>query len=173
MGVGNHTENGEEDGVAAVLVSLGSNVDAEANLGRALDLLGQRVRVVAVSRVFRTAPAAGASGPPFLNAAVWIETDLAPADLKRGVLRPIEAALGRVRSEDKNAPRPIDLDIALWDGGVVEDAAESLVVPDPDILRWPHVAVPLADVAPLWVHPVDGRTLAAIAAGLGGSGGVG
>lgn len=53
---------------------------------------------------------------------------------------------------------------------VLEDRAAGLVIPDPDILRWPHVALPLADVAPAWVHPVDGRTLAAIAAGLAGGG---
>lgn len=86
------------------------------------------------------------------------------------MLRAIEAVLGRVRTADKNAPRPIDLDIALWGDRVIEDRAAGLVIPDPDILRWPHVAVPLADVAPDWVHPADGRTLAAIAAGLAAGG---
>ena len=151
---------------------MGSNVDPETNLIRALALLGARERVVALSRPFWTAPAAGATGSAFLNAAALIETDLDPGDLKHGVLRVIEAALGRVRTADKNAPRPIDLDIALWGDAAFEDRAAGIVVPAPAILRWPHVALPLADVAPEWVHPVDGRTLAAIAAGLGGSGGV-
>lgn len=51
--------------LAPVLVSLGSNIDPEVNLPRALALLGERVRVVAVSQMFRTAPAAGRRGRRF------------------------------------------------------------------------------------------------------------
>ncbi len=52
--------------------------------------------------------------PNFLNAAVLIETDLTAAELKEQVLQVIERELGRVRTADKNAPRTIDLDIALF-----------------------------------------------------------
>jgi 7,8-dihydro-6-hydroxymethylpterin-pyrophosphokinase len=37
-------------------------------------------------------------------------------------------------------------------------------IPDPDVLRYPHLAVPLADIAPDWRHPETGQTLADIVA---------
>jgi 2-amino-4-hydroxy-6-hydroxymethyldihydropteridine diphosphokinase len=153
---------------APILITLGSNIDPAVNLARAIALLAGRLAVRAVSPVYETAPAAGASGPAFLNAAVLVDTDLPPAALKFEVLRAIEADLGRVRVADKNAPRTIDLDLALYGDRVIDDPAGGLVIPDPDILRWLHVALPLADLAPDFVHPVDGRTLGEIAAAMSG-----
>ncbi len=66
---------------------------------------------------------------------------------------------------DKFAPRPLDLDIALFGDRVINDPR--LTVPDPDILTRAHVALPLADLAPEWVHPSTGQTLAQIAARFG------
>jgi 7,8-dihydro-6-hydroxymethylpterin-pyrophosphokinase len=43
---------------------------------------------------------------------------------------------------------------------------EGKQLPDPDVLRFPHIAIPLADIAGEWVHPQSGRTLAEIAADL-------
>ena len=102
--------------------------------------------------------------PAFLNAAIELRTRSGPRELKRAVLRRIEQHLGRVRGEDRNAPRTIDLDIAIFDDLVLEEA--DLTVPDPEILTRAHVAVPLADVAPLMRHPVDGRRLREIGAAL-------
>jgi 2-amino-4-hydroxy-6-hydroxymethyldihydropteridine diphosphokinase len=155
-----------------ILVSLGSNIEPELNLPRAIALLAERLVVRALSAVYVSPPAGGAVGPPFHNAAVWLVTDLPPAALKREVLRPVEARLGRVRGADKNAPRTIDLDLALYGGRVIDDPAHGLVLPDPGILVWPHVALPLADLAPDFAHPVAGRTLGEIAAGLAGAGGL-
>ena len=65
-----------------------------------------------------------------------------------------ERALDRTRDPaDKFAPRTIDLDLVVHDTTAL----------DPDIVRYLHVARPLADLAPDLVHPVDGRTMAAIA----------
>lgn len=153
-----------------ILITLGSNIDPERNLARAVDQLAEHLTVRAVSLAYETAPAAGSSGPPFLNAAVWVDTELPPATLKFEVLRAIEAKLGRRRTADKNAPRTIDLDLALYGDRVIDDPTGGLVIPDPDILRWPHVALPLADLAPDFVHPVDGRTLGEIAAAVGRNG---
>jgi 2-amino-4-hydroxy-6-hydroxymethyldihydropteridine diphosphokinase len=100
----------------------------------------------------------------FLNAAALIETELAAAELKTNVLQVIEQELGRVRTEDKNAPRTIDLDISLFNEEVFDIGGRH--VPDPDILNYPHVAVPLADLAPEQRHPETGQTMAQIAQGL-------
>jgi len=99
--------------------------------------------------------------PDFLNAAALIETELGPAALKAQVLQEIEWTLGRVRSADKNAPRPIDLDITLFNDQILD--TEHRHIPDPDLLCYPHIAVPMADLAPLYVHPESGQTLQQIA----------
>lgn len=162
---------GDDPHPGPILITLGANLEPEANLRRALRLLADRVRVVRVSKVYETAPVNAAGQidpdqPPFLNAAVQIETEIEPVPLKYEVLRAIEAEMGRVRSEDKFAPRVIDLDLALYGNLLLQldTGGMRLVLPDPDILTRPHVALPLADVAPNLLHPTAGKTLAAIAA---------
>jgi 2-amino-4-hydroxy-6-hydroxymethyldihydropteridine diphosphokinase len=147
-----------------VFVSLGSNIDAERNLREAVRRLALRCCLLGVSPVYETRPVGKTDQPNFLNAAALIETDLPAAELKRQVLRAIEAELGRVRTEDKNAPRTIDLDISLYGDQVLE--LDGRHIPDPEILRRPHVARPLADLAPHYRHPETGQTLLEIAAGL-------
>ncbi|MBK6768376.1 MAG: 2-amino-4-hydroxy-6-hydroxymethyldihydropteridine diphosphokinase [Ardenticatenales bacterium] len=153
-------------GTSLALVSLGSNIDARANLSRAVALLAERSDVHAVSRVWRS-KAVGGDGPDFLNAAVAVATSLDAAAFKFALLRPIEAALGRVRTGNRFAPRTIDLDLALFGDAVVNRAdghGGRLRLPDPDIVRYAHVAVPLADIAGDLRLPGDGRRLRDIAA---------
>jgi 2-amino-4-hydroxy-6-hydroxymethyldihydropteridine diphosphokinase len=135
-------------------------------------LLAESVEVVGASRVFETDPVATRSMPQFLNAAVELVTDLEPGILKFEVLRPAEATLGRRRTRDRNAPRQIDLDVALYGDRVFVDSEVGLEIPDPGILEFAHVALPLADAAPLRRHPVSGRTMADIAARFGSHPGV-
>lgn len=146
-----------------MLISLGSNIEPEANLPLAVERLGKRFAILGVSRIYEADPVGAPHAPRFLNAAIEIETELAPAELKFGHLRPLEAELGRVRTSDPNAPRTIDMDIALAGELIVADAATGIEIPDPEILTRAHVALPLADVAPDRVHPVTGRTLSDIA----------
>jgi 2-amino-4-hydroxy-6-hydroxymethyldihydropteridine diphosphokinase len=158
--------------VGSVLVSLGSNIQPAPNLLSAVARLTSVVTVVAASRVFATVPVAARPMAQFLNAAVEIETDLSPEVLKLEILRDIESALGRVRSHDRNAPRTIDLDISLFGNLVLRDEDLGLEIPDPEILTRPHVAIPLADLAPERVHPISGRSLAEIAGVFAGQEGV-
>jgi 2-amino-4-hydroxy-6-hydroxymethyldihydropteridine diphosphokinase len=150
--------------LSPVFIALGSNIEPEKNLPRAVRRLAGRFRVQAVSRVYRTAPLGLTAQADFLNAAALIETDLSPLALKYDVLRPIEASLGRIRGADKNAPRTIDLDIALYGDLILDDPAHRITIPDPDIITRAHLALPLADLAPDFVHPLAGRTLSEIAA---------
>lgn len=143
-------------------LALGSNIDPRRNLTRAVALLAAAGRVRSVSRVWETAPVGRTDQPPFLNAAVLLETELAPEALKEGVIADLEARLGRVRDPaDRNAPRTIDVDIVLWNDRVGEILGRP--VPDPDLLRHAHVAVPVAELDPELPHPVSGEPLAAIA----------
>ena len=164
--VGVEIERTREDLAAQpnrVFVTLGSNIAPVANLQAAVVQLRAHdaVSVVAVSPVYETAPVGIVDQANFLNAAVLIETPLSADALKSGVLQPIEQALGRVRTADKNAARTIDLDIVLFNHEVLDLASRH--IPDPDILRYPHVAVPLADLAPYYIHPETGQTLADVA----------
>lgn len=155
-----------------VFLTLGSNIEPRANLPRAVALLGRQFPVRAVSRVYETEPVGAPGAPPFLNAAVLIDTHLAPRALKHDVLRPLEARLGRVRTGDPNAPRTVDVDLALYDELILEDPVNQITLPDPEILTRAHVALPLADLDPRRRHPVTGESLAAIAARFAGSPGV-
>ncbi len=148
------------------LIALGSNIDKEVNLDRARAALAGHpdIDLLAVSPIYVTAAIAAdgapANQPAFYNAAARVATSL-DAALLHEALRTIETQLGRVRSADKYAPRPIDLDLAYYGDTVV--TLDNKTIPDADALRHAHVAVPLAAVAPAWVHPVTGQTLAAIA----------
>ncbi|MBN1246132.1 MAG: 2-amino-4-hydroxy-6-hydroxymethyldihydropteridine diphosphokinase [Anaerolineae bacterium] len=146
-----------------VFVTLGSNIDPVHNLKAAVKMLAEsgKVVVAAVSPVYETAPVGTTDQASFLNGAVLLTTPLSAVRLKADVLKPIEQALGRVRVADKNAPRTIDLDIALFNHETQDLGTRHL--PDPDILTYPHVAVPLADLAPYYIHPETGQTLEDIA----------
>jgi 2-amino-4-hydroxy-6-hydroxymethyldihydropteridine diphosphokinase len=156
-----------------IYLSLGSNIAGEANLPAAVAELAGWGAVQAVSPAYQTAPIAadgaavvdrdgGDPGAPFLNAALLLVAELEPEAAKGEMIAAVERKLGRVRDpRDRFAPRTIDVDIALWDDAVVTICGRA--VPDPDIVRHLHVAQPLADIAPDYVHPSDGRTLAQIA----------
>lgn len=147
-----------------IYVSLGSNIDPEKNLPRAIYLLRQYTTLLAISPVYRTAPQGYTDQPPFLNMAVKIHTHRTPIEFKTQVIDRIEQELQRVRDpQNKNAPRTIDLDISLWGDQALEYGDKPWIVPDKDIIKFAHVAVPLADLAPDDLHPTEKKTLRAIA----------
>ncbi len=135
-----------------VYLSLGSNIEPRQNLIKAVALLREEMEIVAIATVWET-PAVGTAGPNFLNTALAARTSLQPETLKTTILRPIETRLGRVRSADKFAPRPIDLDIVLFDSHVVE----------PRIWKLAYLALPLAELIPDLLQPETGKTLEEVA----------
>ncbi len=143
-------------------LSLGSNIDPETNLRLAVAMLADFGEIRVVSPVYVTEPVGAPGTPLFLNAALLLRTGLTARELKESAIAGIERELGRVRVPgEPNAPRTIDIDVALWSRS--RDGLARGPAPDPDILRRAHVAVPLAAVAPHLVHPETGETLAAIA----------
>ncbi|MCW5864514.1 MAG: 2-amino-4-hydroxy-6-hydroxymethyldihydropteridine diphosphokinase [Anaerolineae bacterium] len=149
-----------------VVILLGSNIDKERNLPAAVRLLRQAIEVAAVSPVYETA-AVPDDRPRFLNAAVLLLTEQTAAALKDGLLGDIERALGRERAPDRNAPRTIDLDIALYDDDVFDYTpadGRTRHVPEPDLMRFPHCLQPVADLLPDLPHPETGEPLGELAA---------
>ncbi len=81
----------------------------------------------------------GSPGPRFLNAIAWISTPLDLDKFKAEVLAPIEQALGRVRTADKNAPRTIDLDVIVFDERVLDN----------NLWQRDFIVLPLAELRPV------------------------
>lgn len=134
-------------------VGVGSSIDPERNTCAALRALDRehRVRIVAVSTFYRTAPIGHPHDPSFVNGVVAVETELPAMELKWRVLRRIEAELGRRRGADPDAPRTIDLDLLLYDGETCRSAR--LVLPDPQIAARAFLAWPLVELDPALVLP--------------------
>lgn len=130
-------------------LSLGSNIRAEGNLPKAVELLRGVGEIEAVSSVWES-ESVGFDGPNFLNACVLFLTPLGPVEFKEQIIRPIEADLGRVRSDEKNAPRTIDIDIVLYDEKPLNT----------DFWEYAFVIVPLAELIPDFPHPASGEALA-------------
>ena len=156
-----------------VFLTLGSNIHPEENLPTALGLLRARTQVERVSRFYKSL-ALGKQGERldqnyYLNAAVLlrIAPDTDPATFKSDVLRPLEHLMGRLDNPDRYAPRPIDLDLALFGDAVIVPH-----LPDPEIYTRAYKALPLADVGPTFAHPVTGELLSDIAARFAGATGI-
>jgi len=142
-------------------VAVGFNVAPEETIPEALGQLRNRAQVIACSTFYRTPPLNRPEQPMFVNGVWEIETDWLPRALKFDLLRPIEARLGRVRSKDKYAPRPIDLDILLYGAWVVGE--EDLRIPDPDLYSRAFLAWALYELAPDRILPDSGRKLRCLA----------
>ncbi len=142
-------------------LSLGSNIEPERHLPAAVAHLAQYGRVRTVSTVWETRPVGFSDQPNFLNAALLLETDLSAQALREEAIASIEAVLGRVRTENKNAPRTIDIDIMLFNHDILQVGRRH--IPDPEVLERPFVAIPLAQIAPGYIHPETGQTLEDIA----------
>lgn len=149
-----------------VFLSLGSNISPEENLAAAIKLLRSHTSLLDISPAYRTAPQGDMNQAAFINMVVKIHTQRQPLAFKTQVIDSIESRLRRVRDpKNRNAPRTIDIDISLWNNAVFEFGARPWIVPDPDIIRFAHVAIPLADIAADYRHPTQGKTLSEIAAG--------
>ena len=152
---------GETDDDSAVVVALGSNLAAprltssqvlEAALAALPDW---GFKLVRRSSLWRSAAWPDPSEPAYINAVAIVETPLDPAAALAS-LHALEARFGRVRTQP-NAPRTLDLDL-IAHGRTVR--AWAPVLPHPRAAERLFVMGPLAEVAPGWRHPVNGRTAA-------------
>jgi len=137
-------------------LGLGSNMgNRQDNLDTALELLTQRLRVEKISPIYDTEPIGNSNQPRFLNLVCQVYTRLAPTELL-ALTKGIESKLGRTPGSS-NAPRPIDIDILFYGSQVIE--TPELVIPHPRLTKRAFVLVPLAEIAPDLVHPVNDKTV--------------
>jgi 2-amino-4-hydroxy-6-hydroxymethyldihydropteridine diphosphokinase len=141
-------------------ISLGSNIKPEKHLRLAAERLIEFGEQTTFSSVYQSPAIGPTPQADFLNAAAKLRTNLDPLTIRRR-LRQIEADLDRVRTEDKFAPRTIDLDLCLLGERIL--SSETLVLPDPALLVHAHLAVPMAELAPNHRHPETNEHLRKIA----------
>lgn len=140
----------------SVYLSLGSNMgERQENLQRAIDYISQRMRIEKKSSIYDTAPLENADQNRFLNMACQVTTSI-PVTMLLSLFKGIENKMGRVPGPP-NRPRPIDIDILFY-GDDIMDTPE-LKIPHPRMLERAFVLVPLAEIAPDLVHPVQKHTI--------------
>jgi 2-amino-4-hydroxy-6-hydroxymethyldihydropteridine diphosphokinase len=144
------------EGTHTVYLALGSNLgDRRGNLTAALQRLSKVVKIDALSSLYETEPVGYLEQPQFLNMACRGKTRLSAQDLLK-YTQETEIALGR-QPTFRNGPRPIDIDILLYDDLQIEQ--EDLTIPHPGMTKRAFVLAPLAEIAPELVHPTSGKTI--------------
>jgi 2-amino-4-hydroxy-6-hydroxymethyldihydropteridine diphosphokinase len=140
--------------MARVYVGVGSNFDRERNIRSCLHLLEQRFRELDVSPIYDSPPVDN-TGAHYFNLVTGFDT-AEPVDAVFSFTKQIEGAIGRTHATPASDVCAIDVDLLLYDELVI--ATERYVLPRPDILRYPFVLRPLADIAPRRCHPQTGTT---------------
>jgi 2-amino-4-hydroxy-6-hydroxymethyldihydropteridine diphosphokinase len=144
-----------------VVLGLGGNLGEPATaFAAALDALADEGWIVATSRLWRT-EAVGPEQPEYLNAAATIHWPGSPISLLERC-RELERLAGRDRANEQRwGPRVLDLDLLLGDGVVCVGPA--LQLPHPRFHDRRFALEPALEVAPEWVHPLLGQTVAELA----------
>lgn len=102
-----------------VIIGVGSNIDAENNVGVAKRMLREKLNVLGESEFIRTKPVGSRNQQDFLNGSLLVKTRLGRKRLK-ALLKGVEVALGRDAGEDRYGPRKMDLDILVWNGEIID-----------------------------------------------------
>ena len=155
--------------MATVYLGLGANMgDRKKNLTEAIRMLSQQLKVEEISSIYETEPEGFTQQPLFLNAVCRISTELNPEDLL-DLIKKIEYEIGR-RPSFTDAPRPIDIDILLYNDKIIQ--SQSLTIPHPQLAQRAFVLVPLAEIAPGAIHPGNGSSISQLLKNLDSTDGV-
>ena len=139
--------------MAIVYVALGSNLgNREGSLQAALEKMKAlpHTRWLRSSAQHETEPVGVPPQGKFLNSVAELETSLPPKELLRH-LQQIEQEFGRPAEHDSRSPRVIDLDLLAYDALILREP--ELEIPHPRMQERPFVLIPLAEIAPEWIHP--------------------
>jgi len=138
-----------------LILLLGSNLNnRQALLKQAQDLLAQQVLLLKASALYESAPWGLLSQDPFLNQALWIQTQMSAHTLL-DFTQQIENQLGRQRTQKWGA-RTIDIDLIYWGKQVVQE--ENLQIPHLLIAQRRFVLAPIVELMPDFLHPVLQKT---------------
>ena len=139
-----------------VYLLLGSNMgNSEHMLNVATDMVEKNIgKKTQSSSIYRTAAWGKEDQADFLNQIIVVSTLLEPSTILNKIFA-IETEMGRVRTI-RNAARIIDIDILFYNDDIIN--TEKLIVPHKQIQNRRFVLVPLAEVAPLYKHPLLKKT---------------
>ena len=150
-------------GGSLAVLALGSNLrPRERWLDVALALFQEQgVEVMAATPRWNTAPIGAISQPDFLNQLLLVRG----RRRRRGLgwlqlAREAESRAGRRRGVPKG-PRKLDVDVILIEGESWD--SPELTVPHPGLLTRPYLLRGAAQLAPDWIHPAEGRSIAELA----------
>ena len=139
-----------------VYLSLGTNIGNRAeNLKQAVTSLPPQMTVKKKSKVYETPPWGYTEQESFLNQVVKVTTYLEPEPLLKHLKR-LEVALGR-KATFRYGPRLIDIDILFYDDLVLD--SPSLTLPHPNVHERGFVLMPMMDIAPDHIHPVNKKSV--------------
>ncbi|MBN2200402.1 2-amino-4-hydroxy-6-hydroxymethyldihydropteridine diphosphokinase [bacterium] len=124
MPIGVPVDHDSEKSPNLAVIAVGSNIDPEPNIRRAIQEMAGFLTLLAVSDFMTTRPVGNTDQPDFRNGAVLAETALGKAELEEK-LHAVEAKLGRIRQQDRYGPRTMDLDVVWWNGRVCHPDAET------------------------------------------------
>lgn len=136
-----------------VFLGIGGNLgNKQANFHKVYTHIQNELgNIVLKSSVYETPPWGFASDVPFWNQVLCVETDFNPFEILKRIEN-IDAAFGRERSGNGYSSREMDIDILYFDDNIIN--TENLTIPHPLLHNRLFVLVPLAEIAPDFVHPV-------------------
>lgn len=132
---------------------LGSNIENRIYyLTSAINSINEQIGIVKQkSKIYQTQPWGYVDDKPYLNLVIEIETSLNAEQLLSSTQK-IENNLGRIRTSSGYQARTIDIDILYFNSQIVDN--QNLKIPHPLMQNRKFVLVPLADIAPNFVHPI-------------------
>lgn len=140
----------------AYLLTGGNLGNRKKNLATAYTLIQEKCgTILQASSIYQTAAWGITNQPTFLNQVIAVQTDLKPKAMMKMLLN-IEEQMGRVRSI-KFGPRIIDIDILLIDSIILN--TQLLKLPHPELINRRFALLPLAEIAPTQIHPVEKKSI--------------
>lgn len=142
-------------------IGVGSNLGRrDVLIGQAREWTGHELgKLTKSSGLYETSPWGNPDQPNYLNQVWELQTGLNPFQLLEQLLN-LEKRAQRERREKWGA-RTLDLDLLFYEDYQIR--TEELTLPHPFIQERNFVLIPMAEIAPDWVHPVLGKTISALA----------
>lgn len=108
------------------------------------------------SSIYESAPWGFEAQSSFLNQILIVETDLKPMGILERI-KSIEKEMGRVKTSESYESRTIDIDILFYNEEII--AFPELIIPHPQLHKRRFTLVPLAEIAPEFIHPVFNKSI--------------